>query len=271
MNLNDFLAKCPKTDPLSLPLGFNKDNVLISFNLAHHANFISFGDNYALLQSMTAYALLKNSSEDLKLIIYSEKDTTLSQFRNMPHVISYSNGSDVRGIFASIQWAIDEIERRKKSKKSHPRVLLAIYDANTFFWFTKPDNGNSRGQLYDMLKTISLYGARYGINLITDKNNFLWKEENDEFLGCFNAWLTPGGSFEESQYLTGDRYTFRDMRGSYYKLSGEKAEILQLVESNDYDILELMPNLESLKPHEYDKRIEQTKLEGPIAKTLEES
>ena len=250
MNLKEFLTKYPKTKPFSIPLGFNKENYLVSFDLTRHGSYISFGDNYDLIKSMVAYTLLKNSPDKLKLIIYSHKDTTLSQFRNMPHTISYLNGADMAAPISIIQWATDEIERRKCNNLSRPRILLAIFDGNPLFFNDKFHAQN----LHEMLNTISSYGAEYGINLLTDKASMPWGEEN-KLLEAFSGWLTIGGTYEDSQRHTGNKYTFSNMEGSYYKPEDEKPEIIQQIKSSDYDILDLMPNLKTLKPHEYDNSI----------------
>jgi hypothetical protein len=262
MNLKDFIKKNPKSDPLNIPLGYNEQGELISFNLAHNSSLISFGDNYELTNSILPYLLYKNKPKDLKVIYYDRGGL----YQNLPHIISYNEGY-VGKLFSSIQWAVDELERRKSSNQKEPRILVALMQAHELSTSLINEAGSIRGQLLEMLKYLSLFGARFGINLLFEKNNFLWKEDNDDLLAAFDAWVTPGGSFETSTYLTGNRYTFRDLNGKiYYKLSGEKAEILNQITANDFDCIELIPEIKTTKPHAYDEKITETKLNGPIAK-----
>jgi hypothetical protein len=259
MNLKEFIENNPNSDPLSIPLGYNEEGELISFNLAHHSSLVNIGHNYELAQSILTYSFFKNNSDDFKVIYYE----SLGRFCNMPQVISYNEGYKSK-LIRSIQWAVNEIEKRKKTGNNQPRILLALVEPDVLFGLTADQGEKPQGQLLDMLKYISMFGARYGINLIMD-GVFHWKEENDKFLSAFDAWVTLGGTFEDSQYLTGNRYTFRDLGGkAYYKLWGEKAEILEPITANDFITTDLLPGIDTIKSHDYNKEITNTEVEGPI-------
>lgn len=260
MRLNEYLAKNPKSDPLDVPLGYNQEGELLSFNMAHHTSLLSFGDYYEYTQSMLVYLLHKNKPEDLKVVYYDR----VGMHKNLPHFISYNEGYSYK-FYSTLQWAVDEVERRKQSGHKYPRVLIAFMGGLDQLILTGTSSRNTLGQMLEMFKYISMFGARYGINLILEMNKQLWKEENDELLGAFSAWVTPGGTFENSNYLTGDRYTFRDLNDNvYYKLAGEKAEILSPILSNDFDAIDIMPEINTAKPHKYDESITETEPIGPI-------
>lgn len=119
------------------------------------------------LRTLIMSAAQMYSPKELEFYLIDFKTTGFEPFElgNLPHARVVAGGADREFGLGILQKVGDELEKRKKTKDSLPRILLVIDECQDFFLKYCEDDSISE-KAGGILERIIRQGAEFGINLI---------------------------------------------------------------------------------------------------------
>ena len=129
-------ARSDKKSALMFAIGKNLVGECVFDDLAKGVHYLVAGSTGSgksvCLNVMIASLIMRYTPEDMRLILIDPKRVEFRSYEHLPHLMSDEIVSEPKRVIATLNWAIEEMERRYKSFEEHGGLIVDIESYNEY-------------------------------------------------------------------------------------------------------------------------------------------
>lgn len=249
-NLRKLIFQKDFNNKLLIPLGIDGNNEKYYIDLIDKSGLFISGETGSgksnFLNDIIISLLLKNSPEELQLILIDSKNVEFNIYNEIPHIYNKKNITDIN---TSLIYLKEEMKRRRElfasnnvkriedynsnSKEILPHLVLIIDETEL------PDNCVDHN---DLIRGILSEGYKLGLHLILATSSYLKDNYDSKMLNEFNYVISfDQASEEQAEYLKIKKANLLSVYGeALIKLDDESIANIQVPYVSDKDIEEVV-------------------------------
>ena len=209
-NLRKLIFQKDFNNKLLIPLGIDGNNEKYYIDLIDKSGLFISGETGSgksnFLNDIIISLLLKNSPEELQLILIDSKNVEFNIYNEIPHVYNKKNITDIN---TSLIYLKEEMKRRRELFASNNVKRIEDYNSNSQELLPHlvliidetelPDNCVDHN---DLIRGILSEGYKLGLHLILATSSYLKDNYDSKMLNEFNYVLSfDQASEEQAEYL----------------------------------------------------------------------
>ena len=249
-NLRKLIFQKDFNNKLLIPLGIDGNNEKYYIDLIDKSGLFISGETGSgksnFLNDIIISLLLKNSPEELQLILIDSKNVEFNIYNEIPHIYNKKNITDIN---TSLIYLKEEMKRRRDLFASNNAKKIEDYNSNSQELLPHlvliidetelPDNCVDHN---DLIRGILSEGYKLGLHLILATSSYLKDNYDSKMLNEFNYVLSfDQASEEQAEYLKIKKANLLSVYGeALIKLDDESIANIQVPYVSDKDIEEVV-------------------------------
>lgn len=212
-NLSKLILKKDEKNKLEIPIGVDEENNNCYIDLKEISGMFMCGETGSgksvLIDSIIISLLLKNTPDDLQLVLIDPNKVELMAYEGIPHLLGnkkIANENDAIGLLNEViniidqrRWILNQNKIRniesynQNTEKKMPHIVIIIDESTEIM---------KNNQSIDILKKIVSDGRIFGVHLLIATNAYLERDFNKEFINIFTCILSFDlASHEQAKFI----------------------------------------------------------------------